>query len=300
MILPALLTAVTMVAVAMAAGMGKQYLVFSLPMILVSAVASVASFLWQKRANARKNLEREQGYKALLETYDRRLQTLQVEQHHVLIQKFPTAEECVARAARAERNLWARSPDDPDFLELNLGFGRRLSSVTVKVPPPVNPVKPDELSKAASALAERIPLSAGSADHVAATPGRRRRHCRPRGATSSTRRAHSLSRPQTHHSPDEVKIVAIYSPDQEKELGMAALAPPCLERQSSFSLPCADQGICTRPGDLDQRVPESSQVRGQGELNPRRGQDSHLFHLPCRRYCCARLIRDEPLLQRLG
>jgi len=182
----------------------------SLPMMLASYAVSFINYYSQKRKYRSDVSEREEKYRALLQTHRQELERLHEKQQAALCQNDPDPTECLGLAERRERRrLWARKPGDADFLTLRLGLGEQPLAVKVKAPKQQSPLEPDPLIQEARDLAEKfaqVPdspiclplLEAG----VAGLTG-------PRQAVLNAARVLAVQ-VATHHSPAEVKIVAVY------------------------------------------------------------------------------------------
>jgi len=208
------------VMVAMGASSGGSNLglsmAISLPIMLASYAVSFLNYKSQQDAYRRQVQEREQKYQALLRARRRELEHLRDRQQAALRQIDPDPRECLARVERLDRRMWERSPKDADFLSLRLGLGTRPLAVTVKAPKEEIITEPDPLIQAAQSLAQEfaqvqdvpvcLPLhQAGAAGLVG-----------PRDAVLNTARALAIQI-ATHHSPDEVKIVAVFPPHEHNE-----------------------------------------------------------------------------------
>ncbi|MEM4202898.1 MAG: type VII secretion protein EssC [Candidatus Methanomethylicaceae archaeon] len=213
--LPAVMMVGVMVLVGRAMGT-SNWLLFSIPMILASSLAGWLSYLFQKRRTDQKAIERERRYRNILDETAKTLEALQQAQRRVLITNDPSPEVCLSRVKALHRSLWQRSPQDDDFLSLRVGVGNRLSSVTVKAPTPNDPTNPDPLVVTARELAQRftytseVPIIFSLRElGVAGIAG-------PDDLATDALRA-LIVHLATHHSPDEVKIVAVYPAEAEKD-----------------------------------------------------------------------------------
>jgi len=188
----------------------------SVPMMLTSYLVAFINYTSQRRAHRRAVQQREQGYRALLEKRRQELGVLRDQQRSALCQVDPNPQECLERVERLDRRLWERSPQDADFLSLRLGLGERPFLVAVKAPRQEAAIEPDPLVQEAQALATEfaqvpgvpicLPLrQVGTAGLVG-----------PRTAVLNVARALALQL-ATHHSPDEVKIVATFPVDEAEE-----------------------------------------------------------------------------------
>jgi len=182
----------------------------SLPVMLGSYVVSLINYCSQKRAYRRQVEEREGKYRALLQHKCQDLERLRDRTQGTLCQNDPDPPMCLGLVERQDPcRLWARAPYDEDFLALRLGLGERPFQVTVKPPQQQSPLEPDPLVQEAQELASgfahvpqapiALPLRQAG---VAGLAG-------PRDAVLNAARALALQI-ATHHSPHDVKIVAIY------------------------------------------------------------------------------------------
>ncbi len=190
-------------------GLGLS-MVLSLPMMLVSYVVSFFNYKSQRDAYRREVREREQKYRTMLEDRRRELEHLQDRQRAALRQIDPAPQECLARVERLDRRMWERSPKDADFLSLRLGLGARPFLVTIKIPDDKVATDPDPLIRAAQSLAQEL---ARVRDAPVCLPLYRARVAGlagPRDAVMNLARALAIQI-ATHHSPDEVKIVSVFS-----------------------------------------------------------------------------------------
>jgi DNA segregation ATPase FtsK/SpoIIIE, S-DNA-T family len=209
MLLPGLMTAGVMVAIGLAAGM-SNWLVYSVPMILVSSLASVITYFSQRKSQRAKKADREKRYAALLARYGQTLENLREQQRRILLRTDPSPEECLQQVAQLGRSLWARSPEDSDFLAVRIGLSDGVSSVSVRTPDAHDPLDPDPLIVAAQELGSRysmvpnvpICLDLRKTGVVGLTGAR--------ADVLSAARAMAIQI-ATHHSPDDVKIAAIFS-----------------------------------------------------------------------------------------
>ncbi len=128
----------------------------------------------------------------------------------------PAFEVCIKRVTNLDRSLWARAPEDDDFLTLRVGLGTLPSTVTVKTPSSYDPTAPDPLVVEAQELAgryaylPRAPITFSLRRYgVAGVAG-------PRDIVLDAVRALTMQL-ATHHSPQEVKIVALYPAEEDPQ-----------------------------------------------------------------------------------
>ena len=215
LLLPAGFTIVGLVVmIAAGASQGGGTLILSmavsLPMMLGSYLVSFINYRRQKRDYEREAKEREEGYDALLQRRRQDLERLRDRTRAALCHNDPDLSGCLGLVERQDPcRLWARAPYDEDFLALRLGLGDRPFQVSVKPPAQQSPLELDPLVQEAQELASgfacvpqspiALPLREAA---VAGLAGRR-------DAVLNAARALALQI-ATHHSPHDVKIVAIY------------------------------------------------------------------------------------------
>ena len=208
-ILPGLVGIAFMLLFARTGGGSLMYLTYSLPIMLASALVQVVHHVMQKQKYERTVLLREARYREMLEGCARELQRRREQQETALRQAHPDPVACLMRVDAADARLFERSPGDEDFLSLRLGTGTLPFSMTVKPPKTENQLEPDPLADEALALAGRyaqvpdlpvvLPLpEVGAAGLVG-----------PRPAVLALARS-LAAQIATHHSPDEVKIAALF------------------------------------------------------------------------------------------
>jgi S-DNA-T family DNA segregation ATPase FtsK/SpoIIIE len=213
-ILPVALMALVMLGLALFTAMNSM-LYFSIPLILASSIASVVLYQMQKRTTQQQKLERQQKYRALLADIDAQLQNLSRQQYTLRNSNDPTLHECLQRVANLDRNLWARSPDDDDFLSVRVGIGRQPSTVKIKTPEVRNVIHPDPLVVEAQQMASNYAWVLG----VPVTLNLRETQITGIGGDRFDATACAfaiIAQLATHHAPDEVKIAAVFPEDEHE------------------------------------------------------------------------------------
>ncbi len=208
MLLPAVLMVGVMVAVGFAMGT-SNWLLFSVPMMLASSLASVVTYYVQRRKYKKQLAEREQSFTEFLSECEQRLAAAHREHQQCLWAVHPSPEGCLELAQKLDRNLWARRPTDEDFLVVRLGLGDTPCGLTVKLPQDRDAFNPDPLIERARALADSyrlvpdcpvcLHLAAAGISGIAGPPAQRQ-------ATVNA----LIMQLATHHAPHEVKLAAIF------------------------------------------------------------------------------------------
>lgn len=190
-------------------------IVLSFGFMLVNSIVALSGYVSQKGSYKRALGERSQKYVALLQSIRQDLQGRYDQQQNALLHIDPDPDECLARVHRLDRRLWERSPLNDDFLSVRLGLGQRPFAVTIKAPEQSSAMTGDPLTTAAQQLAadfsvvKDVPvcLPLGKAG-VAGLAG---------GRDPILSAARSLAMQiATHHSPDEVKLVALFPQSEMK------------------------------------------------------------------------------------
>ncbi|MDF2628853.1 MAG: hypothetical protein K0R39_2684 [Symbiobacteriaceae bacterium] len=213
---PGLLGAVIMYGFSRSRGAGgASYMLMSLPMMAAGYLVQIIHFGFQKKKYHAAVAAREGRYRDLLGRHRRELERNRQMQQESLRTCDPHPEACLERAAELDHRLWERSPADDDFLSLRLGLGRVPFGLTVKVRRQGSDLDADQLQQEAEALAAefgevpgvpvRLPLKeVGAAGLVG-----------ERAAVLELARTLAMQL-ATHHSPDDLKIVALF-PEAELE-----------------------------------------------------------------------------------
>lgn len=218
-LLPAGLTIVgliVMITVSSTAGGGSSLwisMAISIPMMMGSYLVSFLNYRTGKRKYQEKLKERVERYEAMLVQKKTRLLELQAHSQKVWIHNHPAFPQCLKLVqVLDQQRMWARSPQDDDFLALRLGLGKLPLEIDVQYPER-NPLHPDPLVDSAHDLVTEfrtlpngpviLPLGETIITGISG----------PREAVLNASRALSIQI-ATHHSPHEVKIVAIYPADE--------------------------------------------------------------------------------------
>ena len=215
---PRIMTAVLMAVIMFSIGitMGRMsMMMFTIPMMLASALGAYATYKYQERQYHQEVQERNSGYQGLLLGYEDQLQNLQREQVEILLERDPTPKECFEWVKDLHRNMWAKTPMDDDFLEVRLGLGKRPSTIKTEPPRPDHPFKPDPLIKSAQELCERFTYVSDAPVSVSLIESRVTGIVGPRSNVLNTVRAFIMQL-TIHHAPEEIKVIAIY-PEHERE-----------------------------------------------------------------------------------
>lgn len=216
-LLPGVMGAVIMFFMARSMGSNSLYSVgYSLPMLLIGSVVQVFNLSFQKRRYRHDTHLRERSYRELLQTHQETLERARELQQTTLLKKDSAPAEYLTRAEQCSPRLWERSVQDADFLSVRLGLGTLPFVMTVKPPREQNLTAPDPLYREAQAVAAKFAHVAGVPVTmpllecgVAGVAG-------PRTAVLNTARNLVLQL-AGNHSPDEVKIVAVFPQEEAEE-----------------------------------------------------------------------------------
>ncbi len=182
-----------------------------IPMLAMSAFSAAASIIgtvMQRKQRREEAEEREKQYAEILAQKQAELTHFREEQQHIRRDVDPDLPILLARAQNRDLRLWERRPTDHDFLCLRLGLGTLPSTVEV-VPPHAD--WPSPQLQAAQTIADEfrfvpdVPITANLREHG------------PLGIAGALQLRTGIARSLicnlvTHHSPDEVHLLAIYSP----------------------------------------------------------------------------------------
>jgi S-DNA-T family DNA segregation ATPase FtsK/SpoIIIE len=216
-ILPVLITAVGMgiilvVGNLQGSGGGLAILLVG-SMLMMGGGAAVSMLLYrsQSRNYRRGARRRAQLYYGMLQNKRDQLDRLLAQQHQLLLEKDPDPDLCIEIAAERGTRLWERSPADPDYLHVRAGLGDQPSTVIVRQPRQPDPLEPDPLVQAAQDLAAWAATVHSVPVNIPLTDGACVGIWGPRRHVLEVVRA-MLIQLTTHHAPDELKLVGIFSP----------------------------------------------------------------------------------------
>ena len=190
-------------------------MLFSVPMMLGTSAVSIVNFRQQHKKFKQKTENREVNYQRHLADQQKKLEKMYRQQGNALQEIDPSPKKCLERVSKVDSRLWERSPHDEDFLSLRLGEGDQPFDVDIKLPrkDPTQDIDPliQEAYKIGKSF-ETVRDVPVNLHLVKAGVG---------GIAGARSHILNLARAlivqlATHHSPNEVKIVAIF-PSSEKE-----------------------------------------------------------------------------------
>ncbi|MBN1872646.1 MAG: zinc-ribbon domain-containing protein [Anaerolineae bacterium] len=186
-----------------------------LPMMAMQIVGSVTSVVRQKqqrKATAQKNMEAEARYAEAVQLRASELEQYRQAQRRVRQEMDPNLDVLFRRAVTRDARLWERRPEHEDFLSMRLGMG--LLPTTTKVTAP-HPDMPDprlaevHRLEAEYQLVPQVPVTASIRLGPLGIAG-------PAPERAGIARA-MLMNLVVHHAPDDVHLLAVYSPQLIKE-----------------------------------------------------------------------------------
>jgi len=188
---------------------------FAVPMVAMSGVSFITSIVgsqWQRRNQQKDNERKEADYADALRQKREELERWRREQQRVRINTDPDIQTLLSRVESCDSHMWERRPDDDDFLCLRLGMGTLASTVTVTAPHPDMPdprLKEAHSLEAEYAVLPNVPVVANLRNG-------------PLGLAGSLKGREGVARAlvchlAVHHSPDEVHLLAVYSPNRLRD-----------------------------------------------------------------------------------
>ncbi len=192
-----------------------QNWLLAIPMAAMSGISVLASILGTviQRRNHKKDVqEKEAAYTAALRQKKAELEHLRAEQQRIRTAVDPDLTALLSRAKSRDPRLWERRPEDADFMSVRLGIGTLPSSIAVLAPHPDMPdprLNEAHAMEAEYAVVPQVPVT------VSLRAG-------PLGIAGSLSDRSGIARAiicnlVVHHSPDEVHLLAVYSPDRTAE-----------------------------------------------------------------------------------
>lgn len=198
-------------------GGSNNFIMFGgIAMMVASFTASGINYFSQKRKYKTTNVKRDNVYREVLREYQQKLEEIVRQQRDTLWLNFPHAHECFQRMQSLDPRLWERSFQDSDFLSLRVGSGEMPLMMELKAPSQGVVIEPDHLILEAQALADayrtvrEVPICLDLRENAVV------------GLAGPRDRVLNLARDlviqlATHHSPDEVKIVAVYPREESAQ-----------------------------------------------------------------------------------
>jgi len=187
-----------------------------MPMAVGSVFVGVLNYNSQKKKYGMDEGARSAMYQREIVGISKMVDKLRQRQQKTVLFNHPDPVVCQNFAANRNRRLWERTPDSRDFLSLRMGKGTDVLQISIKPPRAEMNIDPDPLIVEAYRLAKQyrnVPDSPICAplgkDRVIGVAG-----ARPMLLQTMRNMVMQLA---THHSYDEVKIVALFPYDESEE-----------------------------------------------------------------------------------
>ncbi|HEC36534.1 MAG TPA: type VII secretion protein EssC [Anaerolineae bacterium] len=196
---------------------GSSGILLTSPVIFFSYGATVLTYFSQKKKYERALQERANTYEKAIAGIRKQLEELHQKQREIRNRKAPNLNQALAWAEHRHRRLWERGIQDEDFLALRIGIGSLPSTVPVKLPSQVeDTLEPDPLLQMAVQLRDAFVTVDDVPIEVPIPKVGSLGITGPRGLTEPFARA-LVAHLAVHHSPDEVKVAFIGSPERREE-----------------------------------------------------------------------------------
>ncbi|MBR0186016.1 MAG: FHA domain-containing protein, partial [Synergistaceae bacterium] len=214
-ILPPIMMVSVMGFAAMMTG-NYNMLIYSMPMSLMSVVIAVINNKNSLKKWMKNNGLAIEKYSEYLSETDREITDAEGAFISSLSSTNPGVIECLAIAQNVSRRLWERTSKDSDFLSVRVGTGSRDSNVKIKIPNAQMSIEDNSFIKQAQEIRDKhtiltgIPVCHSLLNYpITGLAGRRDAVIR------TTWRI--IMDVAVHHSPEEVKIICVYSEDERSQ-----------------------------------------------------------------------------------
>ena len=202
-------------------------------MLLGSVMWPVLSKRYEKKHKREKEATRQTKYSKYLSDMSAKFDKECRRQEGILRENIITVDECISRIESVKRNLWERSPGQDDFLRLRLGIGTGELAAEVAHSEEKFTMEDDNLKDEMRKLCDSpkilkdIPISVSFFDNfVAGIIGQHKMVAEfAKGLIFQIAALYSY---------DEVKMVFIYNPSDEKEFGFCKWLPHAWNDDKTF------------------------------------------------------------------
>ncbi|MBR9694828.1 type VII secretion protein EssC [Bacillus cereus] len=296
MLLPAMMTVLTLVLYFVMMKFMKMNSSY-MPLMMVSSIPMLGSYIITTMGHFRKKKEHRQMVEQLQTRYLEQIQkhrveldTLKVEQAKYLITQNPSPLKSVQRIENRESNLWERTPESPDFLDIRIGTGERPFLVELKVPEQKGYEENPLVTEAQNVKRDfntipngHISISLKKNDVIGVVGNKEDRLNFIRIVTTQI---------MTHHAPNEVKIAAFYHEKEKKQWDWMRWLPHVWDEQRSMRFLSENQQdaqklaeVLFTPLNMRRIYNSSAQADAKVPLIP-----MYVFFLSAREF-----LEDDPL-----
>lgn len=191
----------------------SSYGIYSLMFMLGSTIVSIINLIVQKSNYKKQKKLRKEKYLEQMDHYRKQFDKQKTIQSESMIQIHPDTDECIKRVETKDKNLWNRTPQDEDFLDMRVGIGSSPFGVTIETRQKQLTLEPDLLAEEPYRLADEyhtlsnVPVTVSLGKNVVAGL------IGPRSYGIGTILSF-LIQLATHHSYTEVKLIVLYPPNE--------------------------------------------------------------------------------------
>ena len=214
-LLPPILTVGVMLAICYFVTNTMTMLYFSAPMTMIGVIMSIIRYRGEKKKYLATQKLRLEKYDAYLDEQTEKIERCIQEQRKILIEDFPSTQQCVHLVEGPDRKLWDRRISDLDFLSLRLGSGIVPASITIKHAKKILSLEDDVLADRPAQIAEKYsevpdcPIKIDLGQYPTCGIIGDRQVCISLGRNLILQAA-------THHSYDDLRIVMLCDKEETK------------------------------------------------------------------------------------
>ncbi len=219
-----------MVALVYFMGMSPVMLVMTGVTTILSMVAAVVSHRNQKKRSGEQRERIDSTYQKYLQTISDQLERAHNQEATALWDAHPSPEDCCELLKRMDSAFWSRCPDDRDFLTVRLGIGNIRASVSAAYEMPQIILEENPLELDANELAN----NSGTLNDVPVCCDlKQNKQIALIGDRANTLPfVRSLvTELTTFHSCDELKIVTVFAPSEQKHWEWMRWLPHCADNE---------------------------------------------------------------------
>jgi S-DNA-T family DNA segregation ATPase FtsK/SpoIIIE len=268
------------------------YAIFVLAMsipLLGSYIATIVLYFRRKK-KYRAEVERlHEEYLEQLGRHRQEIEAIREQQTKFLREKDPNPDECMRRIHERKSSLWERATDAEDFLHLRIGLGMRPFIISIQFPTQdgydIHPLIA-EAQKVGDDYREvtNVPVSIPLRDK------------RVVGLVGDRQEILELSRIltlqlATHHSPEEVKLVSMYSEQEREEWRWMRWLPHVWDPEREFRYIAEGQGMTRSLSESLYTTLNMRKLKKDADDKKKRHVPEYVFFLPH-----LSLFENDPLL----
>lgn len=295
-LLPPILTVGVMLAICLLVTNTMTMLYFSVPMTVIGVIMSVIRYRGEKKRYLERQQLRIEKYDAYIDEETEKIERCLQEQRRIMVQDFPSVQQCLHLAEGPDRKFWDRKIKDADFLTIRIGLGSLPAAITIKYARRMLSMEEDALADRPTQISEKYqevancPIVIDLYNFPTCGIIGERQSCMALGKNI-------IVQATAHHSYDDLRVVVLCDTDEVNEWSFCRWLPHLFDDSRRQRLIADKPSIQNELLDmLEETLSQRETERLEGNSNARRSITISPYYLFV---CASTMVGYHPIMRYL-